>query len=1106
MFLRVLLLFIVFACFHLKTSAQFYSGTQQEFGKNRVQYRSFNWLYYEYGPMKVYFYQGGEQLAAYSLEFAVSTLPEIEKLLDYPLQEDIQIVIYNKQNEFRQSNVGITGDDQYNIGGSTRIVGSKVFVYYEGSHEQLEKQIRAGLARILLNQMMYGGDWKEVFKNSTLLSIPEWYSEGFISYAAEPWGPETEAYVKDGIISGNFDKFNRLTGSNARYAGHSVWKYVADVYGESVIPNILYMTRISRNIENGFLFVLGTSLNTLIEDYQLYYRQKYDEQNRRNPLPKGIPLYSAKQQKKLDKIASLPDPKKAKALAKWEKHMKTRLGDLPVKYKKKYSYDEFHLSPDGKYMVYATDEMGQYKVWLYDVERGKLKRIYKREYKLQRIVDDSYPIISWHPSSKLVSFVIEHRGRAFIVNYNLEEKKILEKELFRIDKVIDMNYSTDGKQIIFSGVKEGQTDLYLYYVIGNKQDQITNDIYDDMHPSFIKNSEAVIFASNRPDDTLRSNVPTELFPSNKDIYIYYFNSKKLERVTNTPEADEAQPFEYDSKHYTYLSDEQGVYNRYLASVDSAISRIDTTIHYRFFTVSEALSTFNRSALEYNVIPSKKRFTLTFQKDGRFQVFNAEFASDRVLQSLDAPSGITQPGEVPSVSGLQILEPKPEEKPEVDIDNYVFEDDAQDYDFERETVKIDVIQTDSGEGTVKDSAVVKEFVLPKSANYRVNFATDFVLSQIDNTFTNRFYQQFSSPTSISPGLSGLIKLGMSDLFEDYKVIGGFRLSGSLDNNDYGLRFEKLDGRLDKIYTFQRQSLRQFVDFSALQFHTHTAEYQLRWPFNELRSIRGSIIYRNDRRVVLSTDLGTLAEPNVNTNNLGLKFEYVFDNTINKGLNLFNGTRYKLFAEYYQETKAGETDFGVIGADFRHYEKIHRDLILALRLAGNTSFGSRKLVHYLGGVDNWLFQKIDNGMPIPTDQNFVYQTLASPMRGFYVNSRNGTSFAVANAELRWPVFKYLLNKPIKSDFVENFQIVGFGDVGSAWTGTDPYSDENAFNTQVYQGNPVTVTIDNNREPIIYGYGFGLRSRVLGYFVRADWSWGIDDGMQLPRVFYLSLNLDF
>jgi hypothetical protein len=36
--------------------------------------------------------------------------------------------------------------------------------------------------------------------------------------------------------------------------------------------------------------------------------------------------------------------------------------------------------------------------------------------------------------------------------------------------------------------------------------------------------------------------------------------------------------------------------------------------------------------------------------------------------------------------------------------------------------------------------------------------------------------------------------------------------------------------------------------------------------------------------------------------------------------------------------------------------------------------------------------------------------------------------------------------------------------------------------------------------------LRSKVLGYFMRADWAWGIDDNQVLPRVFYLSLNMDF
>jgi hypothetical protein len=251
---------------------------------------------------------------------------------------------------------------------------------------------------------------------------------------------------------------------------------------------------------------------------------------------------------------------------------------------------------------------------------------------------------------------------------------------------------------------------------------------------------------------------------------------------------------------------------------------------------------------------------------------------------------------------------------------------------------------------------------------------------------------------------------------------------------------------------------------------------------------------------------LSEPNINANNLGVKLEYVFDNTIAKGLNLFNGTRYKVFAEYYQEVAEGESDFSVVGFDLRHYQRIHRDLIFAVRAAGSTSLGNRKLVYFLGGVDNWLFQKIDNDMPVADDQNYVYQALASPMRGFFVNSRNGHSFAVVNAEVRWPLFKYLLNKPIKSDFVENFQVVGFSDVGSAWTGLHPYSDDNRFNTQVYEGNPITVTIENNREPVVYGYGFGFRSRVLGYFVRADWAWGVDDGIQLPRVFYLSLNLDF
>ena len=109
------------------------------------------------------------------------------------------------------------------------------------------------------------------------------------------------------------------------------------------------------------------------------------------------------------------------------------------------------------------------------------------------------------------------------------------------------------------------------------------------------------------------------------------------------------------------------------------------------------------------------------------------------------------------------------------------------------------------------------------------------------------------------------------------------------------------------------------------------------------------------------------------------------------------------------------------------------------------------------------------------------------------------------VRVPIFRYLLNRPIRSDFFQNFQVAAFGDLGTAWTGRDPYASDNSFNTQVISRPPITISIKNQREPIVGSYGFGLRSRLLGYFVRADWAWGVDDGRVLPHVFHFSLALD-
>ena len=86
------------------------------------------------------------------------------------------------------------------------------------------------------------------------------------------------------------------------------------------------------------------------------------------------------------------------------------------------------------------------------------------------------------------------------------------------------------------------------------------------------------------------------------------------------------------------------------------------------------------------------------------------------------------------------------------------------------------------------------------------------------------------------------------------------------------------------------------------------------------------------------------------------------------------------------------------------------------------------------------------------------------------------------------------------------MAFGDVGTAWTGITPYSEDNTLFTKYIYQDPLFIKVQLLRDPFVEGVGFGLRSRVLGYFIRGDVAWGIEDGYWRKPVYYLSLSLDF
>lgn len=1085
---RIVFSTLIMWLFSIPVSAQFYNGSQLTFGKNRVQYTDFLWTYFRFNNFDVYYYLNGKELAQHTADYAGKYIPEIEKKLETTLDRKTQFVVYNTYSDLKQSNIGLLNHTQYNTGGITHIIGTKVFLYFNGDLNHFDRQIRAGITRLLIENIIYGGSIGSQVKNSTLINLPSWYIDGLVSYYSRNWDTELDNKVKDGILSKKYKRFNHLIDDDAVLAGHSLWRFIAEKYGEENIANIAYMTRMNRGVESGFLFVLGIPFKKVIEEWYQWYSDMYST----------------------DSFAFTPyNPA------------------IPLKIKRDRVYDNLRISPDGEKLVYSVNEKGLYKVYLYDMVSGKKKRVFRKGYRTDEKVDYSYPLLAWHPAGKVFAMIIEHKGQLFLYFYDMETRKWQNQNLFNFQKILDFSYSPDGRYFAMSGVQKGQSDIYIYNIAANSADPLMLDVYNDLNPRFLPKSNNIIFSSNRPDDSIRfvkENLRSYDGMENNDLFIYdrSSGSKLLKRVTKTRLANEIQPVPYSPGYFTYLSDANGVYNRYVAKFDSVVAYVDTTVHYRYYTQSFPVTNYPRSVLSQDVsFTGQKTAELVFENN-KYKFYSGEIPPGKItpLQSL---------GQTRYMAALEakaakdkeeedLRKSKPDDKVKRKRFVAVYEDEITP--VQSDTTGIDSfkyqLSTDplTGKTIARRKSILQPATggiiqLPKPRNYNVEYSINQLVSQLDFSYLNLSYQPYlgySGPVYQNSPTNALLMLGATDLLEDYRIIGGVRLNASLVHNEFLVGFANLKHRLDRETYFHRTGFDVSYTNAYVRHRIHELHYVVRYPFTEVIALKGTASLQYDKPYVLSYDY---ASANIHPEGdvWGIaKGELVYDNTREIGINLMQGLRYKVFGEYYQLVKNQSVNMMVVGFDFRHYTRIHRSFIWANRFAGSTSFGKNRLLYYMGGVDNWLLPEFNSEYQIDYTQNYAFQTLATSMRGFRQNARSGNTFALFSSELRLPVFRYFLNKPLRSEFLNNFQVIGFTDIGSAWQGLNPLAEENTFYTRTISSPPLNITVKVQKDPLIAGYGFGLRSTLFGYFLRADWAWGIEDQTVQPRIFYISLSLDF
>src|SRR5687768_18350885 len=105
----------------LGSSTLFAQQSREVFGKNRIQYRQFNWQYLSGENFDVYYYDARKVVAQNALEFLEAEFDRITDLIGYPPYFETKVFLYNSLADLRQSNVGLNRT-QYTVNGETEFI------------------------------------------------------------------------------------------------------------------------------------------------------------------------------------------------------------------------------------------------------------------------------------------------------------------------------------------------------------------------------------------------------------------------------------------------------------------------------------------------------------------------------------------------------------------------------------------------------------------------------------------------------------------------------------------------------------------------------------------------------------------------------------------------------------------------------------------------------------------------------------------------------------------------------------------------------------------------------------------------------------------------
>jgi Tol biopolymer transport system component len=504
----------------LPAAAQFAPGPQyggRGFGKNKVQYRDFDWKIYHSTHFDVYYYTAEEGLLEKVVSFAESAYDRLSREFDHQIQEPTPLIFYESHAAFEQNNI-ILNFIPEGIGAFATPVRFRMVLPVDLPDRELMNLIEHELTHIFQYHILFRGS----LGKALTANPPTWLIEGMASYMAKDESARDVMFLRDAAVNDYIPPITQWQGGGflAYRIGHAVLDYIEETYGRDGFMDFLfeYRNTIGSNVGRAVERAFGVDPEEFDTDFRRWLRRKYlpalletgepRDFGRPFRVERGIPSQetSPAASPSGDLVAAFSSERGDVDISLFDAKNRRHLRNLTRGYTQDYQYlvaqeltlgrglgNDLDFSPDGNAIaVFAKRERSR-ALFLIDVLNGSVRR----RYDLDRVDQHSSPAFS--PDGRTVAFQAVSRGQSDIYMVDLETGELTN---FTNDEIYDgaPEFSPDGSYLVVTSEVDEGTKLFRVPLDDpGRRFQLTYGESNENDPVFSPTGRRLYFTSDRAD-------------------------------------------------------------------------------------------------------------------------------------------------------------------------------------------------------------------------------------------------------------------------------------------------------------------------------------------------------------------------------------------------------------------------------------------------------------------------------------------------------------------------------------------------------------------------------------------------------------------------------